>query len=275
MKTPLYPPQDPYNNELLIDYLEGLLDSATHHRIEAYLRENEYEKERFDGLRQLYKEYNGDREKVLDYLEQARSKSFAAFQARRGKSIPTIDLPSQAQEESSTATQPLYRKWLPLSIAASLIVLVAAYFLFYSGSSPTELATTWSQEPYPAPEVLRSSSAALIESWVEAYEDRRFADAAQLLEAELTKSTPPKAGEYFFAGITYLQPPSPDLDKAIQYLKLAQQTDPAYEEQARWYLALTYLQNKQPKEARTLLEEIVSTQSYQNARAEQLLSELP
>lgn len=275
MRSPSHPPRDPYNNELLLDYLEGLVDSGTRDRIETHLQDNEFEQDRFDGLRQLYEEYNGDREEVINYLEQARSKAFAVFQNQGETAQSSDSSPTQLKESKEVInSKPLYPKWLPLGIAASLTVIVVTYFLFNWSNSPTELAIAWSQEPYPVPEVVRGLSTVPTENWVGAYKNGQYAKAAQLLEAELAQNSTSKAGQYFFAGVSNLYPPSPNLDKAIQYLTLAQDSEPAYEEQARWYLTLAYLQNEQAEQARTVLKEIVSTQGYQSSRAQQLLDRL-
>ena len=121
------------NFELLLDYVEGLLDAPTQARIQAKIAEDEYYAGIVEGIQFYYVKYGADRDQLEAYL--------ADFQAR---------LASKAEEPAKV------RKLRPLrllSIAASVAVLALigwmAIGLLNDSSNPDGLVAAALETPYP------------------------------------------------------------------------------------------------------------------------------
>lgn len=77
----------------------------------------------------------------------------------------------------------------------------------------------------------------------------------------------------FYCGISYLGTGHPE--KAAEIFKkiVGVQSNP-FAEQAAWYLALSYISQEKPDEAKLLLEEIVNQKSWNHAKASLLLKKI-
>lgn len=239
---------DHINLNLLIDYVENSVTEDTRKRIDEYLGENEEERLVVDGIRTYYQKYGMDRESMLAYLQDSRDTSLAELEER-------------------TAPKRIMPQTIGWAAALLLLCLSVGAYLFVekNNSVQSELAAYLS-EPYSATIFMSDQEPA---AWMEAYENGDYQHASALLDNLIQGPQSHDAQLLFFAGLSHLyqQPPQPK--QAIAYL--SQVNDETYGEQAQWYLALAYLLNEQPTEAKVLLEDIVANQTYHNEEAAELL----
>lgn len=107
------------------------------------------------------------------------------------------------------------------------------------------------------------------------YQDGRYADASQKLEAVLT-AKPKEPESLFYAGIAHLA--EGQLDSSIMRLEEAiggeQPTDTPVKQAASWYLSLAYLKAGNTEQAKNSLQQVANSDSPYSAQANQLLQEL-
>lgn len=171
-----------------------------------------------------------------------------------------------------------------LRIAAMLVLVVGAYFMWQQFSAPdieklawqqwqeTETTQQWSGIRGTSTDDTDSEKASFKKS-LQLYGDKQFEEALKGLDAVSTQSS-------LFPDVVLLQ--SMCLlqlqrnEEAIGKLTflLQPQNDNLLKDQARWYLALAYLQNDQTTLARQELSKIVNEQSVHWDRASELLKKL-
>ena len=194
----------------------------------------------------------------------------------------------QQGKEGGGKTAAISGKWsfttVMLRIAALLVLVVGTYFIWQQFTSPkdiqqialqqwqqTQNTTQWSS--LRGSDSDTSSAKLQLSNAVTAYQQKSYEQAINLLMA-----MPPQSAYYpdalLLSGMCYLQ--EQNGIKAILYFSalLQPESDNLLKDQARWYLALAFLQNKQPDEARTQLTQIVSDKSLHYDRAAKLLAQL-
>ncbi len=171
-------------------------------------------------------------------------------------------------------------KWIRLvGIAASvgLLIWVANSFWYsnnvYSSGEPQTYSKEAFFQPYPM-NVLRGqvedSLTEKLNSLTLVYNGKEYDEAIALLKI-LSERILPKEERQLYMGISYLAIDS--LDQANSKLEPLHLSSGLWNEHARWYLTLSYLEQGKKLKAKELLELIVSVPKHFNqAYARQLLT---
>lgn len=141
-------------------------------------------------------------------------------------------------------------------MAAVLLLIAVAGFLVYQVFFVPDLLEKYQNEHYPA-ELTQRAGSQSVRPWKEYYEQHQYARALRALEEKDESSREAE----FFAGLcqNYLG----NWQKAaIKLNDLALDRDD-YQEQARWYLALIFIQQDEYSKADSLLT-LLETGVYEN-----------
>lgn len=158
-------------------------------------------------------------------------------------------------------------------VAAVLILGVLAFVLYRSFGefNSTDSVDTYLAQIHPDPTVVMGENDD-IAAWraaTIAFQQDNYAAAAY----EIEKIASPTTEQQFYLGLAYLY--QKDYDKSItQFEPVAQQKSIDYSPPSRWYMSLAYLKNKQAKQAKKYLEQIVRDTSWKHREAKKLLNDL-
>lgn len=255
--------QENINFELLLDYVEGLLDAPTQARIEARIASDEYYAGVVEGIQFYYQEHAADREQLEKYL--------ADFQKR---------LTEQVNQPATTR-----RLWSPrlLSIAASVAVLALvgwmAINLLSNSANPDTLVASALDTPYPN---VYTQTKGINEDSIrgqigDLYVQGAYSEVTEVLPVFLKKTDQASAEDYFLLGLSYLYQKEKNSVAAVTALAQAQAKQPsaALAQQVDWYLAIAHYQNKDTAAAKTLFQTIAQqTDHYRKMQAAELLKKI-
>lgn len=255
--------QENINFELLLDYVEGLLDTPTQARIEARIASDEYYAGVVQGIQFYYQEYDADREQLETYL--------ADFQKRLTKKM---DQPATPR-----------RLWSPrlLSIAASVAVIALvgwmAINLLSNSANPDTLVAAALDTPYPN---IYTQTKGINEDSIRSrigdlYVQGAYTEVTEVMPVFLEKTQQASVEDYFLLGISYLYQEQAKPDQAVAALTKAKSLQPAASlaQQIDWYLAIAHYQNKDTAAAKTLLQTITQQPDhYRKMQAAELLLSL-
>lgn len=103
---------------------------------------------------------------------------------------------------------------------------------------------------------------------IQLYDKGKYSEALEKFN-KIIKQDNKNTAAHFFAGVSYMEIKA--YDKAIQSLNtVIAQNDTAFLEHAEWYLALCYLKSNHANQAKTLIKQIASSESYYRAMATDL-----
>lgn len=181
-------------------------------------------------------------------------------------------LKSQLQSyEAERKKKPRNNRWL--YVAASIAILLGVWmFIFTQQPSNTQLYATYF-EPYPntvAPIVRGSENNADNQKAFVAYEGGDFDTAIVLFESLANTSQVEYA--YFYKAMSLM---AVEKYEEAQDLLTSTLWTAAYQEKAKWYLALNSLHLNRLDETKSILKEIVQSNSYNHKNASELLKKLP
>ena len=166
-------------------------------------------------------------------------------------------------------------------IAASVLLLIAAIYLFQQNQSPAyhKMAVKYTQSlPIMADQIaFRKGNQDVDDIRLkanEAFADQEY-EKSILLWDQLNKLQPLKHFDLFYLGTSYLLQDLPAPKKAIQNLKLATTKSKELQHEINWVLALAYLHDHQLELAKDMLEKIISNQQFMVPEASALLEVLP
>jgi len=244
--------------QLLLDYVEGKTDAKTKDKIEQYLKNHAIEKEMVEGIEAYYQEYGPSREEMLSFLEKSQKRTVEKVMERH------------RQLRNHKKQRFLFSKKLAVAAMIFLAFGIGLYLWLPFSSTEDISVNDYITTPYPVGNLVRSQGQT--DSWVESYSQQDFQQASQNLE-ELLQNHPDSAILHFAAGLSYLYQNPSNPTTAIVHLEPIQD-NMIYGEQAKWFLALSYLQNQQQVQAKELLGDIVSNQTYQYQNAQELIRKL-
>lgn len=179
---------------------------------------------------------------------------------------------------NTTATiRPFWQRPMMLGIAAAVIIILAGIWVFRPvADTPADMFAE-NFQAYPPPARLRgdTNQDQIWSNARDAYVQADYAQAAQQLEFLLAQDSTAQPAYllHFYAGVSQLAQPTPEVEKAISHLEIVTRTDSDYVQPAQWYLALAYLQNKEQQKAKALLEELANS-NYRKEAVESLLKGL-
>ncbi len=160
-----------------------------------------------------------------------------------------------------------------IAVAATvLILLVPAYWLlFYEESMTAGQIAGEFMEPYPLPGVYRGADEETKLKALEAYESGRY-DEAGIYYESLISNEPDNELHLFASGLCYLFDDKPKNAIPI-FRKIVEGKNMLIEQQARWYLAMSYLKADDSAMAKKVLERI-DVGAYKYAEARKIIDKL-
>ena len=237
---------DQMRRERIDQYLTGRLSAEEIEALEAELAQD-------NTLRQAYEDAQITQALAQDYGLREDIKSIR--QAMQADTAPPVSSPAPATPSEPTKIRPL-RAYLGRVAAGVAILLVGFIGFQYASLSPeslyTEQAAAYQLSVSRAPETSGSSPE---EQLAQQYRANDF-DAVITRYEQLTD---PSVTAMFLAGQAYLQTdqPQPAIDAFRQIVAInGSQGINRFEEDAEYYLALSYLRADQVEQALPLLEAI-------------------
>ena len=218
---------------------------------------------------------------IEDQIEQDLKQTFGDEGANALRdTLAEVDGRWSAATPETSASQPREAKVRRmsfrrvLSIAASFLVLaVAGWWVVNTGQStdPNALYSEYAEAYNVSLTVRGSNEMAGFQQAQTAYQKGDYATAFTKFQA-LAQQDPGAAQFSFYAGVSALL--NEEATLAIPLFKtLLAQPDHLFVEQARWYLALAYLQEDDTASAKTYLSEI-KTGAFKAEEAKELLSKI-
>lgn len=169
-------------------------------------------------------------------------------------------LPKVAKEEPKEAKIiPFYQNTRQLYwVAASLVILVVAFFGIYSNNQSGLYEKHLYQDP-GLPVLMSQSNQYQLYDAMSFYSEGNYEVAAQKLLALQNESGATDTTSYYLgASLLY----SGKSTEAIPYFKEIQNSTSSFKERADWLMVLAYLQNNEEENATELLNEIVSNTKH-------------
>jgi tetratricopeptide (TPR) repeat protein len=233
------------------DYFENRLDTAEKSRFEARCAEDEA----FAGQVALYAL---QRRALRAALVQQKT---AAWTAKEDKE----DEPGHPATLRSLKP----RQRLAWAVAASLLLIVAGWWLFRGPASPHQLASAYIDKTYTRLSQTMDGSADSLQQGIAAYNRQEY-DKALVLFEYLYRSHPEKTEALQYAGIVYLR--TGNYDKALGRFRELAQLPGLFSNPGLFLQAVTLLQRDAPGDkarAKDLLTQVVRQQldGYKEADA--------
>lgn len=235
--------------ELLLDYLDGILDLENTHRIRKEIEESEELKSIVDGIVHLKELEEYDNEQILEYIQK---------------------LQSGFKEEKTISKLIPNTKFIWLKIAASLLLVVTAWFVLqniFSTTTMSDFVDVQLSEIYPAPELFRDKNSdwTLVHKY---YNEGEYNFAATELSKIKTSDPDDKAAD-FYLGLCYLY--DNKTDRAIEYLQSVSTSTSRLSNNAKWFLSLAYLKTRNEPMAKSILTAVIDAKSYKHEEAQKLI----
>jgi len=246
--------------ELLLDYLDGLLEEDSAKKIEMAIGESDELKSIVEGIKLYYENEGQDRDKLELYIDQVRIK----FQSR-------------AMINDHSAQTPGSKVFNWLKVAAVLaFILVAGLLLIYNFISPDvdEMIAGQIENRYDAPIAFRNGESTNELIWskvLNAYEQKNYDDALNYLDKIPVNDERYIDGQ-FYKGLCLLYMNPVDYEKSIRYLSFVSESEHRLKEPADWFLALAYFKNNNQKQAADSFQKIVHENLYKKKEAKQIFS---
>lgn len=229
-------------NDLLEKYFQGTLTAEEQAEVDHLLKTDEAFK----------KEHAFQRQVRQAFIQQRRNQ-----------------LKSLVKDLEKSSSVAWYRSKTWLSIAASVVLLVGIGMYFYQQDQ-----SGYSEYFQPLPNMVaptvRAGEATAGETTkaFQLYEREEYAEAIRLWEQQSSLNY-----KEIYMGISYLATKAPD--KALEYLRKPIQNDSlSLDAYRQWYLALTYLELGDRREALDLLALLAQSPHPVQAQASQLLRKL-
>lgn len=244
------------SEKLIQDFLSGQLDQEGQQKLAALV------------------------EKDADFASQLEIES--AVYGKRLSDLKTelrkanIDRPSLNQSETSSKPRSTRIIKFITSIAAMSLISIAAYLLFSQGGKSSNqelLAQQFLNQKHTAPVTLMGGAEGdvLWSNAIELYKSSQYQNVINTIDHFENKTDE----QILYLGICKLYLETPDVKGAISDLEnITSKPSSLVNDQANWFLALSYLAQKNANKAKPILEKIVSTHSWKHENAKHLLKEL-
>lgn len=237
--------------DLIEHYLDGSLSDTERLAFEERLKLE-------DELRAQVEEMKVIREGILRASRKEVLKSIQALEA----TLPAVEAP----------VIPLWRNtWLQVAAGISLLA-VCAYLLWPRTQEPTQLFAEYF-EPYPniimptVRGVVENDSTVKAQAY-RAYDQQNFTEAIRLFEAVQQKDE----GVFLYLGNSYLASGQPE--RALPLFEKVLNNYDVFDEQAEWYVAVSYLKLEEREKAKVALQKVVARESSYESKAQLILEKL-
>ena len=181
-------------------------------------------------------------------------------------------LKEQEQKQASAAGFRFLRYWY---VAAAIAALVVLTNLLFQPSTSNQIVDNSYFEPYPIIVTRTTRISAenlLLTEAKQAYIQEDYATAKVLFDS-LSAQAPEEEDLLLYSGISYYQ--TNEMEEAAQRFQQLLSQSKTWDEHARWYLALSYLEQGKRTQAKVLLQEITSYKRHFNLeKAKGLLNDL-
>lgn len=107
---------------------------------------------------------------------------------------------------------------------------------------------------------------------IKLYNQNKYKEAIVQFE-RVIKKDPTNNAAKLFLGICYTELKQYK-NAANHFSNIIQQRDPIFEEHASWYLSLCYIKTDNPKQAKSILNNLVNNHSFYTVKASELLKQL-
>ncbi|WP_222982536.1 hypothetical protein [Flagellimonas meishanensis] len=247
--------------EVLIDYVDGILDATSRKKIEEHIKNHPESSEIVYNIKWYYETYGQDREKLEKYLHETKKGILAALDV--------------ALEEPSTEHPKVRPLWYRISSVAAIAIflIIPTVLLLNRTKSKADILEDHLSAPYDNPPITRGEPDQNSMLWNQvalAYGNQNYGGAITFLEAIIDEGETLSMA-HFYTGLCYLYLKDPEPDKAIQHLQKVVDGENPFTEPGLWYLSLAHLQNNQESLGRQTLKSITG---YKMEEAQKLLAEL-
>lgn len=231
-------------------YIKGALSGDDLEAFESEMQNDASLAEKVDNHRQLLKGleigFNLELKSMLQ-KEEAKFKQAPVKEPKRTKSF-----------------------YILFGMAAAVSVLIVSVFVLQNRNLSNEQLFAQYYETYPNVEQPVSRSEKNVENPYALYESGAYEKALLMFEDIIDEHSEDQAA-LFYAGISSME--MHNAEAAITYLNNSiDANQKKYTRPAYWYLALAYLDNGQPENAKNTLDNLVSGEDKYAARATELLS---
>lgn len=237
--------------DLIEHYLDGSLSDTDRLAFEERLKLE-------DELRAQVEEMKVIREGIVRASRKEVLKSLKELEA----TLPEVEAP----------IIPLWRTtWLQVAAGISLLAL-CVYLLWPRTQEPAQLFAEYF-EPYPniimptVRGVVENDSTVKAQAY-RAYDQQNYAEAIRLFEAVQQKDE----GVLLYLGNSYLANGQPE--KALPLFEKVLNNYDVFDEQAEWYVAVSYLKLEEREKAREALQKVVARESSYKSKAQLILEKL-
>jgi hypothetical protein len=228
------------NSELLLQYLDGELQGDQLYAIKKSIDENPSISEELEKL-------------------QMAKEAFKSYALKNKIGSIHIEMMQEFKRKGTFKTG-ITRKLFPqsLRIAAIIIILVGVPVLYQYFTATPEILFSENFHPFALHETRGKSGSSL----EKAYKNERMDAVIQ----EFNQLQDPQPEDFFLAGNAFLRSQQPA--KAIQAFVELQvrnkiENKQYFEEDAEYYLALSYLDNNEPVKALPIFEKIHADENHQ------------
>lgn len=242
-----------------------------HTYIQKYLHEEltDLEYEQFTQLIKSDPQFAKDLE--IESVLFAKHKSLLKQEISQHSNLKEEKLQTIVSQKSSAKIIKLLR-----SVAAISILTLAAFYLFQVSSndnvdvSNSTLVDSYIRTPHDPPHSLMGNDEEMDKSpWsigIESYKQEKYE-----LAIEQINTIPDQTNQqllYLALSKLYIN----DTTGAISdFISLLQTDKKMHQDEARWFLSLTYLKSGEPDKAKPILQQIVNTNSWNSHEASSLL----
>jgi tetratricopeptide (TPR) repeat protein len=234
------------NTSLFEDYLDGILEMEAKAGFENRLREE-------PALAAAFHHHLGVRDIVRAYGALATKEKLRAYEKRQYGS-------------------PSRRWFMAVAVAVLLGLLLLTWYTMIHDKKPTTPEGIFAAyfTPYRDPVNVRGSETT-DDSRYQANEAYRAGDYPRA-SAGYAQIENPVDADLFYHGLSSLL--SADTEQAIALLTQVASRSGDFQQQARWYLALTYVKQGRYAQARILLAQIADNNEFHHVEAKKLLKDL-
>ncbi len=223
-----------------------------------------------EAMREMHAEIaSWEQDAFLEQLNQIREELDANADTS-GTDASSQESDSGNEAETSMGDSPPRKglpRWYFAVAAAILLLIVPLYFILRPSPSLFEQYF----DPYQDRYTSRASADEEIKQAFSDYNKGQYEESLVHFENYL-KVSPSDSQAVFYNGVAHLAAGQPE--KAIDQLSTLQQPDFLFFIQAKWYLALAYLQANQTETAKTILESLANSDNSFQQKAGELLEEL-
>ena len=195
-----------------------------------------------------------------------------------GKKLKTFYQSDEAQSIQNTIQEVIQgnrtkgkRKFIWLSIAASVAVLLTSTFLIFKDSGTSDLYAAYINKEELPSMITRSNGEGVLEKAQLFFEEGNYKKAIENFEDYQKQKDSLNPLSYIYLGISYLE--EAEYKKAKEQFALLSKSNTLQSEKADWYLLLTYLKQSNKKEAKRVLDKILQSQNSYNYNKALLIKE--